>query len=82
MAFVLASREAVVQPRDHIGELGLREIESMVGDLVEELDEFVFVDRLLGKCAPLECVFLLFLFPPSLRICLFPFPLCTLRLGR
>ena len=33
MVFVLANREAIVQPRDRIGELGLREIESMIGDL-------------------------------------------------
>jgi hypothetical protein len=54
MVFVLASREAIVQPRDRVGELGLREIESMIGNLVEELDKFVFVDGLLGKRAPLE----------------------------
>jgi hypothetical protein len=45
MMFVLGSREAMAQLRVRNRELGLRESEGTIGDVVKERDKFVFTER-------------------------------------
>ena len=78
---VLGSRETMAQLRVCYRELGFREIEGTIGDVIKERDEFVFTKGFRWERGPPERLYLGLLFPLPLHIRRRTFCLLGVALG-